>query len=391
MAGVFTNHVLSGLRVKLVLFRFYTGLLWHIIKRYKSPTKVKARWGEIKDSLEVYRIKKATHKVVKHEGRFFFSCNLPGWPQKNFYNKILSMSETSTPNSLDKLGIVQIGFTKKCPLNCEHCFEGKILNQPEAISLEEHVLMVKKLQDGNVPLIQFGGGEPLNRFDDLISVLKSANNSSDFWIYTSGYGLTQSKALSLKNAGLIGVSVSLDHFDSNAHNVFRRNHKSYQAAMDAIKNAQEAGLLVAMSICVTNEFCSQENLHSYLALANSLKVNFVQLMEPRATGNYEGMDVLLTAKSKEILDQFYLNVNTSKAFQKAAIVQYFGFQQRKSGCAGAANRYIYIDTDGFVQACPFCSNKKSHFLTGNTPQDLIELKAEGCNYVKSVNHEKTFA
>ncbi|MFY7667733.1 MAG: hypothetical protein ACOVQG_03255, partial [Crocinitomicaceae bacterium] len=143
--------------------------------------------------------------------------------------------------------------------------------------------------------------------------------------------------------------------------------------------------------CVTNEFCSEEDLFQYLYFAARQQVAFVQMLEPRATGNYEGKDVLLTNENKAILELFYEKINSNKEFKTLPILQYTGYQQRKKGCAGAGNRYIYIDTDGYVQSCPFCRNKKSHFLTGDLKRDLSELKLEGCDYIKNENKESSYA
>jgi MoaA/NifB/PqqE/SkfB family radical SAM enzyme len=386
-----TYKIVSGIEAKLVLLRLELRLLAFLIFKFKNLRIVLDNWRNIQKTIQQFTIDQRFQRLVKHEEKYFFNCNMPGWPQTNFFDKLLAISDPQLKNDLSALGIVQIGFTKKCPLNCEHCYEGKILNQPETISLSDHIAIVKKLQENQVSMIQFGGGEPLNRFDDLISVLKSANDTSDFWIYSSGYGLTEERARELKSAGLTGVSISLDHFEPDLHNTFRRNQKSFEWAISAIQNAQKANLLTAMSICVTNEFCSEENLFQYLYFAARQKVAFVQMLEPRATGNYEGKDVLLTNDNQKILELFHEKINSKKEFKNLPILQYTGYQQRKKGCAGAGNRYIYIDTDGYVQSCPFCRNKKSHFLSGDIKRDLSELKMEGCDYIKNENKESSYA
>jgi len=384
------HQIISGSRVAMVFVVLYFRLLFFLFKKYKSPRLVRAAFIKIQERLAVYKLENAFHKMVYHEGRYFISCNLPGYPSSTLFEKLLAIAQSSsTSSSLDNMGMVQIAFTKKCPLNCAHCYEGKVLNQPEGITLDEHLQIIRKLQAHQVSVIQFGGGEPLNRFDDLITVLHAANNTSDFWIYSSGYGLTQEKALLLKQSGLTGVSISIDHFEAEQHNLFRRNDKSYSWALAAVEHAKKANLLVTLSICVTNSFCSEENIWAYFEFAKSLQVDFVQILEPRSAGNFEGQNVLLRPENVDILEQFFVKVSTSSAFKKYPIVQYYGYQQRRIGCVGAAERYIYIDTDGCVQSCPFCSNKKSHFLYGDLQKDLNELKTQGCHYENPLNYEKS--
>ncbi len=372
-----------GFRVYLFFFLLNLKLSIFLIRKFGLSLNAFKIWKAIQKFKSQFTIEKQFFRFVKYENRIYLNCNIPGLPFPNYFESLLRFSENNIDSSLSQMAIVQIGFTKKCPLNCEHCYEGKVLNSPEAITLEEHKAIVSKLQKCGVPMIQFGGGEPLNRFDDLVEVLISAQPTSDFWIYSSGYGLTYEKAKQLKEAGLTGVSISLDHYLAEQHNAFRRNNKSFEKAIEAVKNVQKAGMLTAVTICVTRSFCTTENLNLYHQFAHELNVPFVQLMEPRSTGNYEGQDVLLQQEHFKILESFYISRNTEKKYKKLPIVQYTGYQQRKKGCGGAGNRYIYIDTDGFVLACPFCQNRKSHFLYGDISADLKTLKEQGCALINT--------
>ncbi len=373
-------RIKSGFPVRFFFFNLHLKLLIYLIRKNGWSRELLTNWRSINEFKTQFTISSNFKKFVEFDNRIYVNCNIPGLPFPDFFNRLIQLSNENQ-DDLKKLAIVQIGFTKKCPLNCEHCYEGKILNQPEALTLNEHKLIVAKLQEIGVPMIQFGGGEPLNRFHDLVEVLRSAKNTSDFWIYSSGFGLTADKARELKKAGLTGVSISLDHFEESKHNAFRKNEKSYKKAIDAIKNAQEAGLLTALTICITRSFCKPENLDAYHQLAFQLKVPFVQFMEPRSTGNYEGQDVTLGKHEIETLSNFYINRNSQKEYKHLPIIQYTGYQQRNKSCGGAGKRYIYIDTDGYVSACPFCQNKKSHFLYGNLTYAVKSLKEEGCELV----------
>lgn len=377
-------HVIVGRKAHIKQLRFKWDIILTTLRRTRDFRKATEQLRKIQQISQQSTIESKFIKLVQHGNRTFFNFNIPGWPLEGYVDKLTELSEKPSEfNTLTQLGMVQIAFTKKCPLNCEHCFEGDILNQPETLSLQDHIDIVRKLQDNRVPLIHFAGGEPLNRFQDLVKVLESARPISDFWIYSSGYGLSLDKAHTLKKAGLTGVSVSIDHYLKEEHNRFRRNEKSYDQAIQAIQHAQQAGLLTGMSICVTQSFCTETKLQRYLEFAHSLKVPMVQLIEPRAAGNYAGKDVLLSPDQKQVLDEFYISRNSMKKYAHLPLVQHTGYQQRSKGCAGSGNRYIYIDTDGYVNACPFCESRKSHFLTGNPKEDILALRNEGCQYTKN--------
>jgi MoaA/NifB/PqqE/SkfB family radical SAM enzyme len=280
--------------------------------------------------------------------------------------------------------MVLIAFTKKCPLNCEHCYESEELNKKDTLSLDDHKRILKKFQDAGISQFQFGGGEPLVRINDLVELLNSSTRSADFWISTSGFNLTRENAFKLKKAGLTGVAISLDHYDAHLHNVFRRNDKAYDWVEDAAKNAAEAKLVIAFSICVTKAFCTEENLLAYIEKAQSMNASFVQLLEPRSVGNYSGMDVALTPEHEKILEDFYFKMNNDPAYAHMPIVIYHGYRQRLIGCAGAGSRYLYVDTDGYMNSCPFCRNKSRHILDEDTSKGIENLIEAGCGKFKTL-------
>jgi MoaA/NifB/PqqE/SkfB family radical SAM enzyme len=215
--------------------------------------------------------------------------------------------------------------------------------------------------------------------------METAQNTSDFWIFTSGYNFSRANALRLKAAGLTGVNISLDHHLAEKHNRFRRNPKAFQWVLEAAKNAREAKLVITMCVCATREYCKEEHLLAYLHLAKTLGASFVQILEPRAVGNYAGQDVELNAEHFAVLDKFFLEVNDQEKYKAMPIVLFPSFHQRQTGCPGAGSKYLYVDTDGYMNSCPFCRNKKTHILNDDHEEVIKELKMEGCGKFEFLN------
>jgi len=139
-------------------------------------------------------------KSLKSDGRYFFALNVPGWPSKAFdfcIENELNQAYSFRPDKGYLLTMI-FAITKKCPLQCEHCYEWETLNDKESLSLEDLHFITRRFQDRGIGQIQFSGGEPLQRIDDLISVISKAKKETDFWILTSGYDLTFDKARNLK-------------------------------------------------------------------------------------------------------------------------------------------------------------------------------------------------
>lgn len=248
----------------------------------------------------------------------------------------------------------------------------------EVLSREDLLSVVTRFQQLGVSQIQLSGGEPLNRFQDILSLLDNARPGTDFWLYTTGYQLTKEKAGLLKKHGLKGITISLDHYDEELHDLFRGKKGAYVRALQAAQHALQAGLVVCFSLCATKKFISLENLLRYANLARKVGASFIQILEPKAVGHYSGQDVILDAYQQKILERFFEMINYDKTYASYPIITYHGYYSRRIGCSGSGKDYLYVDTDGDVHNCPFCQ-KKLFSARNNSFETLIaEMKMKGC-------------
>ena len=323
---------------------------------------------------------KMMSKIAEVDGRTFHRLGSPGFPsrasQKMYENEFSRLMSDEVPKGLRTL---IIAITKKCPLNCEHCFEWENLNKEETMSADELIDMVRSYQDYGTTQIMFSGGEPLMRKNDLLEILDSTQPGTDFWIITSGLGLNLENARLLKERGLTGVMVSLDHHEAAQHNQFRGNKKAFDWAVSAVKNSNEVGLVTALSLCATRAYTAPENLSRYMDLAKSLGVSFVQILEAREAGRYKGKDVMLEAHHLKLIDETYLKYNSEKRYASYPIVNSLGYHQRRIGCFGGGNRFFYIDTDGDAHLCPYCVGKSSNAVHNSPEQVIDRLKQGSCH------------
>ena len=298
-------------------------------------------------------------KIIKVSGKYYHYLYGPGYPSQAFDNYIEAEFNRIIPikKKTNSLTFILFAITKKCPLQCEHCLEWNNLNKSESFDLHELNAVVSKFQNDGIAQFHFSGGEPMVRINDLVQVVATAGKQSEFYVLTSGFNFTAANAKSLKEAGLTGVVISLDHFDPEMHNAFRGFNNSFEQVMNAIRNAQEQNLVIALTICVIRAFITWENLLQYAALAKRLKVSFIQLLEPKAVGHYEGKNVFLEDSHLSLLDKFYFTLNFDPAYKDFPVVVYHGYHLRRIGCFSGGNRTLYIDSEGFVNACPFCHTK----------------------------------
>lgn len=375
-----THHILSGFKARRWRFKFRIHLLKLALKTYGWS---KATFKMLK-VLEQKR--KAVHgnfrilKWAQAGNKFYYSLYMPGFKSEQMDNVLLEEMNRVIPSNIAPrpLRFAHFAITKKCPLRCEHCFEWDNINKKEILSYDDLRNVVLKLKASGISQLHLSGGEPMLRVNDIIKLCDEFNSDMEFWVVTSGFNLTYENAVKLKQAGVSGVIVSLDHFDKNQHNKFRQSENAFTDAVNAITFSRQVDMIVAVSVCTTKEFTTTENLMLYAQFVKSLDVSFIQLLEPKAVGHYAGKDVKLGAEQLQMLEDFYFKVNCEKAFQDYPIVAYPGFFQRQIGCFASGNRTLYIDTNGDVLACPFCHVPSGNALHDQLPDVINTMKNKGC-------------
>jgi MoaA/NifB/PqqE/SkfB family radical SAM enzyme len=352
---------------------------WLAWKCYRSIPRAAAAIRRMMDERARYQ-RPTLEKFAHAGGRYFWSFYAPGWPSAAFDRFIerdlnRAMVFREEPAALQT---VVVAMTKRCSWRCQHCCEWDVLNQPETLTLQDLQRMVSLLQRRGAAQLLFSGGEPLQRFDDLLELVRSASSESDLWILSSGGGLTAQRAVQLRRAGLTGVALSLDHWRPEEHDAFRGVDGAYAWVDRAASHARRAGLLVCLTLCATRAFVSAENLEAYARTAGSLGAAFIHILEPQAVGRFSGHAVELLPTQIQLLEDFWFRMNFDRAFSDMPGVSYLGIARRRGHCYGAGDRHVYIDTDGNLHPCPFCRVPTGRVLDGSFATALERVHAAGC-------------
>lgn len=366
------------LKVAIALMKAHIFLiaLFHLKDWNKTVVTIRLLQGKIKKYIGPNSIQ----KIALVGGRFHWDMYGEGWPSSGFIRNVKRECSRVNASPYDHVGMrnVLFGLTTKCPLQCEHCYEWNNLNVRERLGFADLQTIIEKLVAYGVGQIHLGGGEPMMRFEEIIQLLKLYSHQAGFWIVTSGYQFTAERAILLKASGLTGVCVSIDHHEEEPHNNFRHYRQSYEMAQTAARAARKAGLVTALSLCATREYTQRQNIASYVKMGRKLGVSFIQFLEPRAVGHYEGKDVMLSDDQKKILESVFLETNTTRAHQKDPIVIYHEYYKPTLGCRGSGNGALYIDPLGEVHACPFCRKSSGNMLRDEMESCVERLLGTGC-------------
>ncbi|MEO7265911.1 MAG: radical SAM protein [Ferruginibacter sp.] len=361
----------------------WLNILWVALTVYKNPVTVLKKLKTLLKMRNQYRNDGKLQKYFYANNKYYYNYNAPGWPSLAFNRYVTHLFKKTDVAESTSLHTLIFAITKKCGFKCEHCCEWEALNKPEVLSREDLLKVINNFYAKGISQVQLSGGEPLNRLEDIFYLLTNSPKPLNFWIYTTGYNLSFQKAKLLKENGLTGITISLDHWDATMHDSFRGKPGSYQRALNAIRCAVENSLAVTLSICATKSFINEENLYRYAQLAKDNHVTFIQVLEPKAVGHYQGQDVILQKQHTDVLEKFYENMNYNKDYKAYPIVAYHGYYSRRVGCSGSGKDYLYVDTDGDVHNCPFCQRKIFSAIHGNIDDELIKMKEGGCGVFNS--------
>jgi MoaA/NifB/PqqE/SkfB family radical SAM enzyme len=374
-----TSPIIYGLHKSIIKFCMWMNVLLLSFIYYKNPIKAFTTLNKLRKTRRDFRGNSTVLKYAKANGKYFFTFNAPGFPSKAFNNYILNNIKRTDDYQKPVLDTLVFGITKKCGYQCEHCFEWDALNKPETLSRENLLSVIRSFQQLGITQLQLSGGEPLNRFDDIIYILQHIKKGTEVWLYTSGYHFTTDRAAALKYEGLKGITVSLDHWIPELHNNFRGKKNAFEWAEKAVANAKANGLVICLSLCATKNFITRENLVEYAKLAKNWGASFIQILEPRAVGHYVGKDVLVTDEQVKLLEDFFAEYNYNTTYRSYPLIIYHGFYSRHVACGGSAKHYVYIDTDGDVHNCPFCQRKIFSALRDDIKQNLQLMAMSSCS------------
>jgi MoaA/NifB/PqqE/SkfB family radical SAM enzyme len=353
----------TGIEFHLLRLCIITRIWWLGLKLYRNPfTSLKVVFELVHGfsrMLDGRQLKKAFRT---HSGYRWDMFN-PSWPSKGFDRFFTShlVEIKPSPSKRSPLRRLLVAITKRCPLHCEHCSEASTLNEADVLSVQEYINRIQPLVQAGVGQLVYSGGEPLARFDDLIALIRHFKDECDQWVYTSAFGLTKERAYALKEAGIDGVAISLDQHEEEGHNLFRRSKHSYSFVINAIQYLQEVGIFVAINVCPSRTYIEANGVEQMIALLKSKNIPIINLLEPRAVGNYAGKDVELRTNHHQHLLQLSQHYLFETRDQKDPSVLYPAGYRSFKACGGGIS-YLHLDHDGKLYPCPFCKTQISDSL-----------------------------
>ena len=189
---------------------------------------------------------------------------------------------------------VSLEITLKCNFRCVHCYNfdrSEPLNIKQAgsrpLSADEIVDIIDQVADEGCFYLSFTGGEALlhpnlNRF-----IEHARKRNLIVKLKTNGVLLSKDKAVQLASLGVAGVDISLYGAQAKTYDAFTQTKGMFEKTVAGIKNAQQAGLDVRVTMCLLRS--NVGDVEAMIELIDGLGLTYA--VNPFITERYDGSKI----------------------------------------------------------------------------------------------------
>lgn len=244
-------------------------------------------------------------------------------------------------------------LTYKCPLQCPYCSNPlDYARHGQELDTETWIRVLTEARALGALQLGFSGGEPLIRPDLEILVAHARKLGYYTNLITSAYGLDESRIVSLREAGLDHIQISIQSPEQALND--------YIAGTRSFENKQAMARLVKahgypMVLCVVIHRHNIHQMQAILEMAESLGADYLEL----ANTQYYGWALLNRAALMPSREQFLHAEAIAKAFRdkpgqsmKIYYVVPDYYEDRPKACMnGWGTTFLTIAPDGTALPC----------------------------------------
>lgn len=165
-----------------------------------------------------------------------------------------------------KIGLIAFDITRRCTLNCLHCYNHSGENNEwKELSDEKLDRILRDLASVEPDSFCICGGEPLLRKERAFSFVEEGKQkypSMDINMVTNGELVTREVAERMVTSNLSSIQFSMDGASSKTHDWLRNKQGVFQKVIQAIKYVDEERARYNSDLLISIAFCpTKENIH----------------------------------------------------------------------------------------------------------------------------------
>jgi MoaA/NifB/PqqE/SkfB family radical SAM enzyme len=256
--------------------------------------------------------------------------------------------------------VATIAVTYNCQCDCGHCsavdYQRETAANGGALSFDELKSAIEQTVDLGTTCVILTGGEPL-LFPKIYDLIRAVDRSrSVCTLFSNGEFLTEHTVPRLKEAGLYGVFVSLDHADPARHDENRKRPGLFAKTARGLDLCQKAGILTGISTYATREKMQNGELDAMMDVARDLNVLEVFLFDVIPTGRLSDQrHCLLTDEEAGQIVEFRRRYTEKPDYPRIVHQTMFAsiaYPCVAEGCP-AAMVQLHLRANGDVSPCDF--------------------------------------
>ncbi len=267
--------------------------------------------------------------------------------------------------------------TRRCNLNCEHCYiDATPTAADEELTFEEAASFIDDLAAMKAPVLLFSGGEPLMREDLYELGFYADKKGLRPVISTNGTLIDKQTAIKIKGAGFKYVGVSIDG-TPETHDRFRGKKGAFDQALRGIRaciaegiktgiritvhagNADDAGFIFDLvqkeripRLCIYHlVYAGRGSQMMDMDTARGKKREMLQLIAERTIALHRSGVEAEVLTTDNHADGIWL-YNYITAHQPARSSEVKELMSMHGGCS-AGTKFANVDNRGFVHPCQF--------------------------------------
>lgn len=148
--------------------------------------------------------------------------------------------------------LIAFEVTRRCRFNCRHCrADADRAARDDELTTEQWKRVLDAVAAYEKCVIILTGGEPTER-DDILELIRHGRRLGLRMVMaTCGYAIDDVSLATLKEAGILALSISLDGATAETHDAFRRTPGAFATAVRAAEAARHAGLRFQINTTIT--------------------------------------------------------------------------------------------------------------------------------------------